>query len=226
MTDETIAPSEREEIEMLLPWYVTGRLEAMDRERVSEWIARDSGLARQLALIEQERSESIALAEAIALPNGFSSQRVVQTLPSPGLVSRVLAWLDAMLEAVSPNGLRYAAAAAIFLIAAQTVGIGVMLRDSGGTGYETASGPQTGNASGTFVLVRVAPSASVADLTRVLRENEVTIASGPSADGFYRLRIGPGGLTPSEQKARVEALRGRGTLFELVLPEPNRRSTP
>lgn len=225
MTDIVNAPDEREEIEMLLPWYVTGRLDAADRARVASWLARDAALARQLALIEAERMESIAAAEAIAPPRGLSSRRVLDSLPAPSALSRASAWLDGVLAGLSPKGLRFAAAAAVLLIAVQSVGLGFLIRSADGPGYQTASGPTNETARGTFALVRLAPSAKAADLTRLLRSMDATIASGPNADGFYRLRIGPHDIGASEQKSRVELLRGAG-LFELVLQEPSRRSEP
>jgi hypothetical protein len=226
MTEITSGPDEREEIEMLLPWYVTGRLDASDRARVAAWVARDAALARQLALIEEERQESIGAAESIAPPRGASAATVMEALPRPGVLERASGWIDALLEMLSPRGLRFAAAAALVLIAAQSVGIGVLLRGAGEPGYEAASGPAGGLTDGSFVLVRLAPSAAVRDLTEALKSRNATIAGGPSADGLYRIRIGPRELPASEQNAQADALRGHAGLFELVLLEPNRKSSP
>jgi len=226
MTEITSRPDEREEIEMLLPWYVTGRLDASDRARVAAWVARDASLARQLALIEEERQESIVAAESVALPGRASSVSVMEALPRPGIMERASGWIDTLLEMLSPRGLRFAAAAALVVIAAQSVGIGVLLRGAGEPGYEVASGPAGGLTDSSFVLVRLIPSATVRDLTEALKSRNATIVGGPSADGFYRVRIGPRELPASEQKARADALRGHAGLFELVLPEPNRKSSP
>ncbi len=226
MTDTTIAPQEREEIEMLLPWYVTGRLDAADRARVASWLARDADLARQLALIEAERQQSIIAAQSIAPTARLSATQVLNALPAPGILGRAAAWLDAAIEALSPKGMRLAAVAAALLIAVQSVGIGVLLRHDGGASYETASGPASGSARGTFVLVRLAASATGADLTRTLQASGITIVSGPNADGFYRLRIGPHGMGPADRQDRVAALRREAGLFDLILSEPSRSDTP
>jgi hypothetical protein len=226
MTEITSRPDEREEIEMLLPWYVTGRLDASDRARVAAWVARDAGLARQLALIEEERQESIGAAERIALPRGASAASVMEALPRPGVLERVAGWIDTLLEMLSPRGLRFAAAVALVLIAAQSVGIGMLLRGAGEPGYEAASGQSGGATDGVFVLVRLVPSATVRDLTEALKSRDAMIAGGPSAEGLYRVRIGPREIPASEQKARADALRGQAGLFELVLVEPIRKSAP
>ena len=65
MSDDTTAAAEREEIEMLLPWYVSGRLDADDRARVERHLARDASLRLQLDLIGAERQEAIAANEAL-----------------------------------------------------------------------------------------------------------------------------------------------------------------
>lgn len=226
MTEITSRPDEREEIEMLLPWYVTGRLDASDRARVAAWLARDAGLARQLALIEEERQESIGASERVALPGRALTASVMEALPQPGVLQRASGWVDALLEMLSPRGLRFAAAAALVLIAVQAIGIGVLMRGGGETGYETASGQTGGTTDGSFLLVRPVPSATVRDFTEALKSRNATIAGGPSADGLYRVRIGPRELPASEQKARADALRGQSGVFELVLIEPNRKSAP
>ena len=65
MTETERAFSEREQIEMLLPWYVGGSLDATDRDRVERYLAHHPDLRRQLDLIRQERRETIQANEAL-----------------------------------------------------------------------------------------------------------------------------------------------------------------
>jgi hypothetical protein len=232
MSETDSAPTGREEIEMLLPWYVTGRIDAADRAKVEAWIARDPGLARQLEIIKDERHAVAIAAEAIQLPRHMSAQSMLATIPErPAGMAGVMAWLtggiDRTIASFSPAGLRWAAAAAVLLIVMQAAGIGVLLRDSTpGTGYHSASGPTLPSASGTFVLVKPAGTATVVAMTAVLSEIGATIEGGPTADGIYRIRIGDAALAEPRRKAALERLRAERSLFQLVLPEPQKRPAP
>jgi hypothetical protein len=62
---ETSKPSDREDIEMLLPFYVTGRLEPAEADRVAGYVARHPEIERQVPLIEEERARTIAANQAI-----------------------------------------------------------------------------------------------------------------------------------------------------------------
>ena len=77
MSRETNPMRERDDIELLLPWYVTGRLSAEDRARVEAWLQRDPDLARQLPLAAEESLEARRSAEATPVPAGLSVERTL-----------------------------------------------------------------------------------------------------------------------------------------------------
>ena len=79
MSDTKETFSEREEIEMLLPWFVTGRLDAADKAKVEAFLAREPAMRRQLDLIREEQGETIAANEAVALPRGVSVAKGMAT---------------------------------------------------------------------------------------------------------------------------------------------------
>jgi hypothetical protein len=232
MTKTQDAPDERDEIEMLLPWYATGRLDEADRAKVATWLARDEALARQLAIIEEEQDATRLAAEAMPAPARMSVERVVARIPErranpAGLHAAVTGWLDRALASLSPAGLRWAATAALLLVVVQAAGIGLLMRGGGSErGYETASGQAGRVATGLFVIVRIDDSVSVATLGSALAEIGATIEHGPTADGLYRLRIGPADLDEAVRKDKLDRLRARSEVFPLVLPEPARRSQP
>jgi anti-sigma-K factor RskA len=64
------------EIEMLLPWYAAGALNARDAGGVERALARDSRLAEQYAAIEEEYAAIIDLNESLGAP----SARVMEKL--------------------------------------------------------------------------------------------------------------------------------------------------
>lgn len=61
--------NEREEIELLLPWYVTGKLDAEDQSRVEAYLESHRDLDDQLALIREDRDEVIAVNEQVPTPS-------------------------------------------------------------------------------------------------------------------------------------------------------------
>jgi anti-sigma factor RsiW len=223
------APSERDEIEMLLPWYATGRLDAADTARVADWIARDPLLANHLKMIEEEHSQVVASAETVRMPAGMS-QRTLSVIPGTaragGVIDRFSDWLDAAISSLSPSRLKWVAAAALLLIALQATSIGVLLQGYGNQGdYRTASGRSI-SADGTFVLVRISDVASVATLNSALKSLEATIVAGPTAEGFYRIRIGSTSTDETARTASIERMKARSEIFTLVLPEPRSRTAP
>ena len=63
--------AEREEIEMLLPWYVTGNISDDDRARVDSYLADHPEIGRQLELAREEMDETVALNESLGtMPAG------------------------------------------------------------------------------------------------------------------------------------------------------------
>ena len=71
MSEQTTEEIEREEIEMLLPWYVTGKLDRTDAARVESYLARHPRLAAQLDLIRAERDETVLANEALGRPSAL-----------------------------------------------------------------------------------------------------------------------------------------------------------
>ena len=55
---------------MLLPWYVTGRLDRADAARVESYLARHPQIAAQLDLIRAEREETVMANEALGVAVG------------------------------------------------------------------------------------------------------------------------------------------------------------
>lgn len=223
---------ERDDIELLLPWYVTGRLSAEDRARVETWLQRDPDIARQLPLAAEESLEARRNAEATPVPAGLGVERTLakalaqerrqqqpavasRTVSRPSVLERIGAALRDFL--VLPEGnIRFAAVAALAVIAVQgaTIATFVASRDST---YQVAGGPAVASA-GTFALVRFADAASAKAITDLLAARDMAIADGPKAGGFYRVRVGPSELAAAERDRRLAGLRNETALVSLVLP--------
>jgi hypothetical protein len=223
MSDNTETLSEREEIEMLLPWYATGKLERADRERVESYLARHPELRRQLTLIEEEHEQTIRANEAIPAPDAHVADRLLAEIGrSPSVRAadtwaRLKTWAEGLFEAPSPAGLRWATAAAAVLILVQAVAIGALLTRTGGTGYETASGGPAHAVEGTFVLVRFTDTAPAKTVADALSDLEMTVVDGPKG-GLFRVRLGPKDMTNEDRDRKIAALRQRGNLVLMVMP--------
>ena len=138
--------NEREEIELLLPWYATGKLDAEDQRRVETYLANHRDLDDQLALVREDRDDVIALNEQMPTPSAGGLDRLLARVdaeePDAGrkTVSFFQGLKDLFGEYGSP-GLKLAAVSLVVLFVAQSVAITSLLTETapGGT-YQTASG--------------------------------------------------------------------------------------
>ena len=223
--NETTLERGRGEIEDLLPWYANGRISPADRRRVEAALAVDAELARRLELVREEMAETIAANEAIAPPASKGVDRLMAAIDAEpvrrtplvtavktGLMERI----GEMLAALAPRRLAYAAAAIVAVVALQSVAITGLVggRDAGG-GYQTASQGAT-TAAGPSLLVAFAPEAKIADVAGFLKRHGATVAEGPKANGFFRLRLAPG-----TDAARIaEAMKAEAAIVGFVQVTP------
>ena len=188
--------AEREEIEMLLPWYVTGRLDEADAARVAAYLERHPEMAEREKLSRAERNETAhlnALAEdhPPADVDRFMARIAATRHGEAPSETGAMAWLRGLMDAPFGGGLRWAGR-----------GGGDRHSGSGGDACNPAGSPRhqrlrngrhrAGNAlDGSFVLVRFADDASVDAIAQMLSELNMTISDGPKAGGLFTVRIGP-----------------------------------
>jgi anti-sigma factor RsiW len=160
--------SERDEISALLVFLANGTLEGAEKSRVEAALGADPELQAEFSVLKQIRTQMQSDAVERS-PGEFGHARLMRDLAReapPGRSNRL--W----------QGL---AAAALALLVVQTVfslNGGSLIRLAGGE-TETTSGP--------VLTVAFAGSATEADIRALLIEAELTIVSGPSALGLYRL---------------------------------------
>lgn len=135
---------EPSEIELLLPWYAAGTLNARDMRRVEEALANDANLSRQYAEIQSEYAETIALNETLGAPSMRAMQKLFAAIeaepeqapkPSPGFGARLMAFF----ESLSPRTLVWTVSLGALLVLAQAGIIGAVLMRSQTATYQTAS---------------------------------------------------------------------------------------
>ncbi len=195
-TEDTMSVSQ--EIEMLLPWYATGRLSDTERERVERYLETHPETAAQLSLIGEETEAAVDVNERIEVPGAGALDRLLARIDSedgpairraaaPGLMER----LFALFPGLATPAVRYAAIGAALLIVVQAAVIGSLLEaPAPGTGYQTASGPGTEAVVETGrLLVAFADQATAAQIAGLLNDIDAEIVAGPKAGGFYELSV-------------------------------------
>ena len=209
---------------MLLPWYITGRIDNADRARVERYLEAHPEMRNQLDLIREEQGEVIVANEALGGAPAGALDRLRASItaePSPnaalGAVGRGLwAELGRLFAAPTPRAVQWAGAAAAILLIAQAAVIGNILSgDAGPPSHSVASG---GEVSGTTALMQFAPGATADQITQFLREQRAEIVRGPKPGGIYEVRIATAKLSPAERDAVLAKFKAAGRIVTRVLP--------
>lgn len=212
--------SEREEIEMLLPWYVTGRLDAADTARVDAFLASHPDMRSQLALAREEQSATVAGNEAIHARLG-SADAILAAAATPAdraqsWLSQVVASAKTLFNAPTPGAVRWAAAAAAVIICLQAAALGTLLTRDGGT-YGTASRPGTELQFQPVAMVAFTDDASALTIAQMLEDHHLRIVDGPQPGGFYSLRFDDK-VSAEEQQRRLTSVLHRKDIVKALLP--------
>jgi len=213
----------RTDIELLLPWHVTGKLSAADAARVAEALASDPALQRQADLIRQEIEGITALNKAIAAPGADTTRRFMELIEKDsgpartarrGFLAQV--W-QAFVDLMQPQ-VRWVAAAAAIVLLVQGLAIAALLVEQQSGIYRTASGPARSEVPGTLVLVRFAEGASMANIATILSDLGITIVDGPKAGGLFTLRLGAATMLPTERDKKIGELKSHASIVSFVAP--------
>ena len=228
MTNDTNPSSEREEIEMLLPWFATGRLDAEDHRRVEAYLAAHPEMRRQVDMIDEERHQTIVANEALPGPAPGGLDRLRQSIEAETTaldkaragLGGWLAELGRLFTSPTPSAVRWAGTAALALFVVQAAVIGTLVSERGPAkpGYTTASGEQAGAATGTRVLVRFTPTAGAAQIAEALSAVGAEIVGGPKPGGLFEVRLSTEKLTETQREALIARLQENEGLIELIVP--------
>ncbi len=232
MINDAQTPSEREDIEQLLPWYATGRLDVIDRARVEAFLARHPEMRQSLSLNLAERSETAFLNGPAEIPSTEVVDRfMAQISPRrsetvrPVLRSRAPLGLDGLLARLRDEffgpflGMGFAAwgtAAAALIILIQAAVIFALVNKEPSQGYEIARGAADAVVEGRLVLVRFTKTASLTSVADTLSKLNMSIVSGPKAGGLFTLRIGPDSMSEAERDRLIDMLSKQKDLIAFV----------
>jgi anti-sigma factor RsiW len=218
------------DIEDLLPWYAAGKLSRRDAERVAAAIASDPELARRFALVCEERDETILLNETLGAPSARAGDKLFAAVAAEGDPVRRRPSFDPagrvseLLSALSPRALAWTAMAAALALVLQTgaiVDILVKAR-ARSVGFELASAEQQSHAArqGSEIIVRFAPQATAADITKFLKAHNASVVEGPAGDLFH-LRVAGARLSKEELERIVKTMQAEQKIVVTVLPVGN-----
>ena len=211
--------SERDEIESLLPWYVSGKLDAKERARVERYVEAHPEIRSHLALAREESEATLVANEAIAPPGPQALDRLrtsIAAMPRRRpFFSQIFERLADWISGLEPHQLALGAAAAALAFMLQATVIGALvLERAGAPTYHTAGGEDV--VGDTFdLLVGFSETATVGEISAVLKQLDAVVVDGPKA-GLYRLRLPDQGN--EARKAAIELLQKSG-LVTAVLPE-------
>lgn len=222
MTDTAGHEFDAAYIGQLLPWYVTGKLDASERADVENALKRFPELRAQLDLIQAEMADTVKLNEAMAMPRADATERFMELVqedvqrsapakPQPFKV--LLEWLA--LQLAGPP--RWAVAAGVLAIVVQAALIGGLVVERQGDGFHTAGGGET-RSEGTLVLARFSDGVTLAVLTERLAAQGITIVDGPKAGGMFTLRIGPDDMSVAERVKSIADLKANTGFVIFVGP--------
>ena len=186
----------------LLPWYVNGTLDKVDRADVESHL-------KVCAICRAELSRCQALKEHLPeikawKPSATHFSKIldqVEELESPGprnldsfsskpngIKARLRQWLGASPRPVCWTlGLESAALAALFVISMLPNGV---FRQSE-TPFETLSDAETAKHSGARIRLVFAPELSEAEMRALLHKTEAQLREGPSVVGAYTVEVEP-----------------------------------
>ena len=221
--EQTEKLSERDEIEALLPWYVSGRLDAHSRARVEQYLKLHPETSAHLALVREESDATIAANEAISPPGAKALERLrasVAATPRRQPLSAVLKQLSTRfsdwLAGLAPPQLALAVAMAALLIALQAAAIGALIMERASqSSYQTAGGELTTGES-IELIVGFSETATIGGITALLKRLDAVVADGPKS-GLYRLRLPASAQEDKGLQAAIEALQQSGVVT-VVLP--------
>ena len=205
--------SEPSEIELLLPWYAAGTLDARELQQVEAALATDPELAARYEWVRAELAQETHVSEAAGEPSGRDVKTLfakIDALPAQKSRSSIDfgARIAEFLASLSPRTLAWSAMAAALAIVLQAgLLAGIVLKEKSAGGYETASVPANVSGEGSYVLLRFQPQASAADVANFLETNKLSIVGGPSAGGLYRVRVAPTKLAKADLTRIVSTLQ-------------------
>jgi anti-sigma-K factor RskA len=208
---------ERQDIEALLPWHAAGTLSRRDADRVERALASDRELARHYELVREELNETIHLNESLGAPSARAMEKLFAAIDAETPIVRKQSFdlagrISEFLSGFAPRTLAWSAAAAAVAIFLQGAALTtIALKDQ--AGHSLASLPAAG---GTMLVVRFAPQATAADITKFLDAHKATMVGGPKRGSLYTIRLSTTDLARPELVRVIQRMQAESKIVEFI----------
>jgi len=190
--------AEHKELKDLLPWYVTGQLDAEEAQLVSAHVAACAECQAEIRF--QRRLESEVARLPLDVEAGWDRMKKRLEADNAGLAARMLRLLQARAAWLGAG-----MAAALVVVA----GVAVIPGEPAAE-YRALSAGSPASAGNVVAMFR--PETTEAELRAALRASGARLVDGPTAAGGYVLRVEP--------KAREAALERLRASRHVVLAQP------
>ncbi|MGH6892522.1 MAG: anti-sigma factor family protein [Dongiaceae bacterium] len=195
-------PLEPQDVEELLPWYVTGRVSREEARGIEAALKTMPDLADKLTQVQREREAIARAAETVESAPPEALQSLLQQVETTRQwrISRVESSGEAggWLQGALGRNMVWQGAFAAACIAIVALGVRLYNPPTSQGEFGTATGISE-IAAGTSLLVTFQPSATAAEVAALLTESEATIVDGPKPGGTYVVRV------PAQQADDVTA---------------------
>jgi len=198
MSNTALKTGHNEEMELLLPWYATGKLTDSEKHQVEAWLDGNPEAQSHLEIVREEMALTIESNETLGVAGAGALHRLMAAIEAEGdarpqadpqqggFMERIAGFLGGF----SPRVYATALAACLLLLIAQAGIIGALLTSTPDATFRTATGggPATVE-SGIIALVAFQDAASASDIGVLMSDNEAEIIGGPAEGGLYRVRF-------------------------------------
>lgn len=220
MSDTALKNGHDEEMELLLPWYATGKLSDSEKRQVDAWLEGNPEAQSHLEMVREEMALTIESNESLGVASAGSLHRLMTAIEAEGDArpqadpqGTLMERLAGFVGGFSPRVYATAAVACLMLLVAQAGIIGVLLTSAPDATFQTATGggPATAE-SGIIALVAFQDTASASDIGALMNDNEGEIIGGPAEGGLYRVRF----PQTADPDAVVDQLRAVSDVVKFV----------
>ncbi|HET6620390.1 MAG TPA: hypothetical protein VFG64_10645 [Dongiaceae bacterium] len=191
-------PLEPQDVEELLPWYVTGRVSREEARGIEAALKTMPDLADKLTQVQREREAVARASETVEPAPPESLQRLLQQVEAtrqarvPRLESQGEA--GSRFKGILGRNAVWQAAFAVACVA--IVALGARLYSPSG---ELGVAAGIDHADGETLLLTFQPAAPAADIAALLAGLKAEVVGGPDPDGAYHVRV------PAAQASDVDA---------------------
>jgi predicted anti-sigma-YlaC factor YlaD len=191
-------------IRQLLPWFVTGKLEVLERERVQAHLEHCAECREELATESNLARHMAQQAPAVDAPDVERGLRLISRSLDADLPARAPRGRSGWLKAAAP-WLGWAVAAQCLLL------LGVVLwRGAAPATYHALGSAAPSDAANVVVIFR--PETPERELRALLRSSGARVVGGPTTSDAYLLRVAPAARAAIVARLRQES--------EIVVVEP------